>query len=285
MYTETVLLTLAALLPALILCGYVFHMDRMEKESLGLLLKLFFAGVGCCFPAIILEETFIEVINLIFLKLRYTGYLPDSVDYLHSFTTQLLGVALVEEGLKWICLNIITKKNREFNFFFDGLLYAVFVSLGFATFENIMYVLEYGWVNAIMRAVFSVPGHMFFAVMMGYYYSRSNIIDLAKKTEADFQEQGMIGTKGSAFSSTKFKWMSLCVPVVVHCTYNFCCSSGSMAANLSFMILIVFLYVHCFGKIRKMSAVDEKNQNYAMRLVLKAYPYLNQEQESSDEVE
>ena len=62
-------------------------------------------------------------------------------------------------------------------------MHAVFVSLGFAAFENILYVLQYGFSNALMRAVASVPGHTFFGIMLGYYYSFSHIAGKTAETE------------------------------------------------------------------------------------------------------
>ncbi len=67
-------------------------------------------------------------------------------------------VALSEEGFKYLLLKKRTWYSSEFNCQFDGVVYAVFVALGFALWENISYVLMYGLGTAAIRAVTAVPG-------------------------------------------------------------------------------------------------------------------------------
>lgn len=74
-------------------------------------------------------------------------------------------------------LHARTWRNPNFNYRFDGIVYAVFVSLGFAAFENIQYVLHYGLSVALPRAIFAVPGHMSFAVFMGLFYGRAKLYE------------------------------------------------------------------------------------------------------------
>ena len=175
MTVNTILLVIAGLVPAVVLCFYVFSKDKVEKEPLPLLLKLLLLGAISCLPAAYLETAIISVIDGIFKNLTMTPIL----DRIYKAVYYFIGVALVEEGLKWLILYYVTKNNKEFNCIFDGMIYAIFVSLGFAAFENVLYVMEYGWINAVMRAILSVPGHMFFAVMMGWYYSLWHITELA----------------------------------------------------------------------------------------------------------
>ncbi len=155
-------LILLALLPAFILCGYVYSKDKVEKEPKGLLFVLFFFGVLSCIPAAILEGIFEDIVEAVFS--------PIAGSSLYNFIYFVLAIALVEEGLKWLILIYKTSKNENFNCTFDALIYSIFVSLGFAALENVLYVTSNGVVNGILRAVLSVPGHMFFALFMGLYY-------------------------------------------------------------------------------------------------------------------
>ena len=76
-------------------------------------------------------------------------------------------VGLIEEGSKFFFLYRFTWKDKAFNYRFDGIVYAVFVSLGFAALENVFYVFNYGTGVALQRALLTIPGHMSFAVYMG----------------------------------------------------------------------------------------------------------------------
>ena len=181
-------------------------------------------------------------------------------------------VALVEEGFKILILILVTRKNKNFNSLFDGLIYAIFVSLGFAALENVMYVLNNGMSVAILRAVLSVPGHMFFAVIMGYYYSLYHMYSKAGQYEKSFKERGLISADVKEYSGTKFLILALVVPVVIHGLYDFCCFNGSYVMMGVMIALMIFLYIYCFGKIRKMSKIDAKDSAYLRMLLESKHP-------------
>lgn len=275
MSINTILLVLAAILPAVLLCNYVYKKDRVEKEPMSLLLLLFFAGVFSCFPAVVGENILTGLIDGIFNGLLKMGFTVDVLDIPYNAAIYFVGVALVEEGLKWIFLVWITQKNKNFNCLFDGLIYAVFVSLGFAAFENILYVLENGWVNAVMRAILSVPGHMFFAVMMGYYYSRWNITKKAAEAEAELVSLNIIEKRVTPeFDYKRDRIMSILVPVLFHGTYNFCCSMNHWIFTLAFYGFVIFMYVHCFRRIKDMSLEDTPTGKRMVKMLLDKYPDL-----------
>ena len=144
---------LIAVLPSCILLMVVKHLDLYEKEPASLLIKLFFLGMLSVIPAIILE-------SMVVLP-TYTVF--------QVFVYAFVGVALIEEGIKLYMVNAALKKATSFNEVFDGIIYCVYVSLGFATVENIMYVLQYGTSTGIVRALTAVPAHAVFAVSMGYF--------------------------------------------------------------------------------------------------------------------
>ena len=58
---------------------------------------------------------------------------------------------------------------RAFNEPFDGITYCVMISMGFATIENVMYVMDGGVTTALLRMVTAVPAHATFGIIMGYY--------------------------------------------------------------------------------------------------------------------
>ncbi|MBQ4516963.1 MAG: PrsW family intramembrane metalloprotease [Clostridia bacterium] len=273
------LLVFAALLPAIILCIYVFKKDRVEKEPIGLLIRLLLFGVACCIPAALMEVTFSGVLDAlftdyIFIDSRGIEFISDDVFYLYHFLEYFVGVALIEEGCKWFVLLYATKRNKEFNSLFDGLIYAVFISIGFAAFENIFYVLENGWINAIMRGILSVPGHMFFAVLMGYHYSFWHIADKAGTIERQLKAEGIVQSR-TEISGKRQMILSLLMPVLAHGLYDFCCTLDSGIGVLAFYAFIIVLYVYCFGKIKKMSASDAPQERFVLGMLLKKYPFLS----------
>lgn len=274
---STAILVTVALLPAIVLCTYVFCKDRVEKEPIGLLLKLLLFGVLSCIPAVFLEVVFSGVLDGLmpgqaWAVLQGYGVSQYSGLYLYRFLECFAVIALVEEGVKFIMMYLFTGKNKEFNSLFDGIIYAVFVSLGFAAFENILYVLSNGIGVGIMRAVLSVPGHMFFGVMMGYYYSLWHINEKARQREEELAKQGLINLKAGEFKTNKNFVRSLIVPVLAHGFYDFCCMLGTTWATLMLLVFVVFMYIHCFGRIRKMSKADAYETAYVNYLIKKKYP-------------
>ena len=94
-----------------------------------------------------------------------------------SALTYLLLVPLAEEGMKLLALRS-THRDPNFNYTFDAVVYAVFVSLGFAAVENIMYVVTTGFSTAVVRAIFSIPGHAMFGVVMGAGLARAKGLEV-----------------------------------------------------------------------------------------------------------
>lgn len=156
------MLLLVSVLPVIILLVYIYLKDKNEREPWGLLLKAFFAGA---FVAVLIVSCAIVC--------GMSGFHPLAFTEKSAVLKSFLQAAIPEEGLKFLFLYWLIWKNREFNEHFDGIVYAVFVSMGFACVENIMYVFQGGLGVGIGRALLSVPGHFLFAVIMGYFFSRA----------------------------------------------------------------------------------------------------------------
>lgn len=152
------LLLTAAAFPVVIFLYMIYQKDH-EKEPLSLLLKCF--GGGCL--SVILSLVITYPLGLL------ANYFPG--DFLSSFHASFFEAGIPEEVAKYCFLYLIVWKSKELNHHFDGIVYAVFVSLGFAFVENIFYVIEGGMNIAIARAVLSIPGHGLDGVLMGYYFS------------------------------------------------------------------------------------------------------------------
>ncbi len=271
----TAILVAVALLPAVVLCAYVFKKDRAEKEPVGLLLLLLAAGVFICFPTVTIGGWMEGVIDSLFMPFttEYEGkaYLDGWLFDFYTAVDNFIGVALVEEGLKWTALILLTRKNKNFNSLFDGMIYAIFISLGFAGFENILYTFNYGMSTAFLRMVTAVPGHMFDAVFMGYYYSWYHIKVIVKRNEGVLKSRGLISKSSREESGKKDLVCSLLVPVLAHGFYDFCCTVDAAWSTFGFVAFLIFLYIFCFARIRKMSDMDTSDKNVALALLCKKY--------------
>lgn len=266
-----------SLMPSIALMVYVYKKDRCEKEPLKLLALLFGVGVFSCIPAIICELIFDSVNTNLFKIIGFSAAQEDlGKNIIYQFVDNFLGVALFEEFFKWLFMYLVTRNNKNFNSLFDGIVYAVFVSMGFASFENIFYVLEGGLSTAAIRAVTSIPGHMFFGVFMGYYYGQWHLQKVASDYEKIYAKCGLITIKPPAFSGGKYMALCLIVPILFHGFYDFCLSVDSALFNLVFFIFLIFLYIKSFSTIKKMSASDIADHKVVTGILYNKYPELIQ---------
>lgn len=143
---------LLALAPAVILMVYVYRLDPIDKEPGGLLWSLVLRGVLAGLIAGALEGVGMQALGL------FTGLEPDSVQF--TVVSDFVVVGAIEEGAKYWLMARKTWRNPSFNCRFDGVVYAVFTSLGFAAMENVMYGLTYGSGVLVQRAFMAIPAHM-----------------------------------------------------------------------------------------------------------------------------
>ena len=167
--TNIILHILAAVVPALILMYYIYRKDKVEKEPGSLLFRLFICGAVSTAAAMVLE------IAAEYLEVNVLTQVNAGAATFAIVDATMVGI--IEEACKFFFLKRVTWKNPNFNYTFDGIVYAVFVSLGFAALENILYVFQYGMSVALLRAVLSIPAHMSFSVYMGAYYGRAKLCE------------------------------------------------------------------------------------------------------------
>ena len=154
-------LLILALAPGIAIGLFIYFKDKHEKEPIKLLFKSFLFGILSIFITLIISSIIGEFITIDENNI--------SEQAIHAF----LIVALVEEFSKFIFVRGVLYRNKNFNEPFDGIVYAVMVSMGFATFENIFYVMEGGIGVAIFRIFTAVPAHATFAILMGYYLGKA----------------------------------------------------------------------------------------------------------------
>ena len=227
MYGE--LLLGISILPSIVLGLYIYKNDKVEKEPKSLLIKLFLGGIVSVILTLILTSLFTRIFPILDYE--------NSTNLLSLFISIFIGIALIEEVSKYIMLKKISWKSNDFRYIYDGIVYAVFVSLGFATIENILYVLNGGISVGIMRAILSVPAHAFFGIMMGLYYG------MAKK--ATFLNNNN--------EETKNKKLAILIPTILHGIFDFCLFAEIDILVLFYLVFVIFLYINSFRIVKKMS--------------------------------
>ena len=221
---------LAAILPAVFLMRYIYRQDHVEKEPAGLLVSLIFAGILAALASIALETVGNVLLNL-FVDPRSPAYVV-----LLAF----LVVAAVEEGTKLFFLKRRSWNVPAFNYRFDGIVYAVFTSLGFAAFENIKYVMNYGLSVALPRALLAVPGHMGFAVFMGLFYGRARLL----------------AYRGDHVGSRVNLAAGYCIALFLHGFYDTCAMLGTPLAAAVFLVFVAAMYILVFRTVRREARED-----------------------------
>ncbi len=157
------ILILATISPIIFVLIFIYFMDKYEKEPIRLLLSNFFLGaVG----SVIITTVMYVIIDIPFP-------LTDRTSIFEQFIKAFFVVGLSEEFSKYIVVRYHAQTSREFNEPFDGIVYAVMVSMGFAATENIMYVAQGGMETALIRGFTAVPAHATFAILMGYYMGKA----------------------------------------------------------------------------------------------------------------
>lgn len=225
------ILLILSILPVILMGYIIYKNDKVEKEPPGLLSKLFFSGIGAVVITLIVT-VLIDLIFPVFVK-------SESLNLIMLIPYCFILVGLVEEGSKWIILKGLTWRNKEFNYIYDAIVYAVFVSLGFAALENIIYVLNGGITTAISRTIFSIPGHTFFGVFMGYYYG------LAKQAEIN----------GNRKLEKRNLYLSIIVPTLLHGIFDYCLLSKELILILIYLVFVIFLYIKAFKRIRQLGNI------------------------------
>jgi len=152
-------LLLISIAPGIAISWYVYHKDRWNKEPSKTIIYAFILGALISFPSAVLE-TLIDLFNL------FTPYKSLADLFLYTF----FRIALIEEGAKYYVIYRFIYPKEEFDEPFDGIVYSVMVSMGFATVENILYVIPGGYIVGFTRALLAVPAHFVFTLFMGYAF-------------------------------------------------------------------------------------------------------------------
>ena len=156
-------LLLLAIAPITIVILYIYFKDKYEKEPIKILALSFLLGATISLLITLILGSIASILIPV----------TDAKSIFQQFLKAFISVALVEEFSKYIIVKFYAQENKEFNEPFDGIVYAVMVSMGFAAVENILYTYQYGFEVGFVRAFTAVPAHATFGIIMGYFMGKA----------------------------------------------------------------------------------------------------------------
>ena len=210
---------IASLATVFIIAFYIYFRDKYDKEPIGLLIKALVVGMLAVIPIIGVERLLVWI-------------MPELGRVGGAAYNAFLVAGTTEEVFKFLALYLLIWKSPSFNEQFDGIVYAVFVSLGFAAVENVMYVMEGGYETAAIRAITAVPAHAIFGVTMGYYFGIAHRYSEIRRSNL-----------GKAIA----------VPILLHGIYDFILMVEVSWLLILFVPYVVFLYIGGAKKLRILS--------------------------------
>ncbi|KGX87986.1 glutamic-type intramembrane protease PrsW [Pontibacillus litoralis] len=213
----------AAVAPGFALLAFIYLKDRFDPEPFSLVFKTFILGALLVFPLMFIQYAFGE-----------EGLLQSP--FLHSFVLS----AGLEEFFKWFIFLFFVYKHTEFNGHYDGIVYGVSISLGFATLENILYLFAKGISFAFIRALFPVSSHALIGVLMGYYMGRAKY--------------------GTNTSKNKMIAVALCIPIIVHGSYDFVLEVWEGTWVFIMIPFMLVLWYLALRKIKLANHIESKVQ-------------------------
>lgn len=248
----SILLLLLSVAPV-VFFGYLIYEMDFDKEPTSILVKLFLCGIGATFLTFILSDVLKNMIPF-FKNDSTTLSIYELIPYV------FIGIALIEEFSKWIFVYKLEYNDKEFNHLYDGIVYAAFVSLGFACFENILYVLRFsselgvqsGVEIAISRAFLAIPGHLCNGIMMGYFLSMAKLA--MKNNKKVLSRRNIV--------------LSLIVPTISHGLYDYLVMASNVSKNenlfiMAFYFFIITFFIYASRKVKQLASnVYNLNPNY-----------------------
>ena len=233
------ILLILAVVPGLLICFLIFRTDRYEKEPKLLMLASFVLGALITYPTMKLEE------------LASTLGWEHSSNFFKLFFFSVVFVGLIEEAFKFLCLMVGPYLRKAFSEPLDGIVYAIFIAMGFATVENILYADRFGIQTVALRGLTAVPAHAAFAVIMGYY------VGLAKFNKKD---------------RIKYLLLGLGISSLVHGLYDFFILQTYFEWLITFasLVLVVALYFSYKLTMKHLATSHQLSEERAAAALAKA---------------
>lgn len=205
--------------PVIIILTYIYVRDKFNREPFWLLFLCLLGGMFSVIP-VLLVGAFTDI------------FIPFTQGIGTPIYTAFIQAGFVEEMFKYLVVLIIIWCSKHFDERFDGIVYAVFVSMGFALVENLLYVAGEGVYTGVMRFFTAVPAHAIFGIAMGYY------LGLAKF---------------NPWRRSTYMALAFIVPWLLHGFYDAVLMVGYDWLLLVFIVYLVWMYIFGFKKIKKLA--------------------------------
>lgn len=214
----------AGIAPGLALLSYFYLKDEYDVEPISFVFKTFIFGALLVFPLMFIQYV-----------------LETEMVIQSSWSIAFISSGLLEEFFKWFILYYTIYQHLSFDEPYDGIVYGAAVSLGFASIENILYLVANGFEHALGRALLPVSSHALFGVIMGFYLGKG---------------------KFSLIKRSKWIFLSLFIPFILHGTYDFILLSQNYWVQyiIPFMIFLWWLGLRKVKKARMLSSKHFEEQ-------------------------
>jgi RsiW-degrading membrane proteinase PrsW (M82 family) len=218
---EQIYLILLAVLPGVIFSLFIIIQDRFDREPIRMLVKVFVIGMISTLPTILVEM------------------LGQNFNVFTGVWGQLFEAVVIigfsEEYFKRLVVLKFAYNNPVFNERLDGIVYCSIAALGFATMENIFYVVSYSALSPdiwITRGLLSVPVHMLLGITMGYYLSLSKFCPDHTKCRSYYSK-------------------SLYIPALLHGIFDFILMTSLPLLSLALIPFVALLWITSIIKLRR----------------------------------
>lgn len=204
----------AAVAPGFALMSFFYLKDRFDSKPFSIVFRTFVMGSLLVFPIMFIQYAF-----------ETEGVLQ------YPVTKSFLLAGGLEEFFKWFIFMYAVYKQDHFEGRYDGIVYGVSISLGFATVENILYLLANGVEVAFLRALFPVSSHALFGVIMGYYLGK--------------------GKTDRKRSSIYVVWLALATPILLHGLYDYILEVWQSTWQFTLTPFMIVLWLIALRKVKQ----------------------------------
>lgn len=218
------MLIVFAILPIILLAILFYRLDELEKEPKQELVKACLFGLISIFLTVMISY----IVNLHQIEVS-------SLKSLGKIGYSFFAIGFIEEFSKWLVTIFFLKKNKQVDTLFDYILYAIYIGLGFALVENVLYTITGGIFVALVRAFLTVPAHAFYAITMGYYLGKAKV-----------------------YKQKNAYLLSLFIPVLLHGTFDSFILVGDYLSYLLFFLFVIGLYFFAIFLIKKTRNLDNQ---------------------------
>ncbi|MFS1512319.1 glutamic-type intramembrane protease PrsW [Chengkuizengella sp. SCS-71B] len=201
-----------AIAPSLALLTYFYLKESHSSEPIRMVMKLFLFGILLVFPTMVIQRGLV------------LGFGEN--DFLFSFIIS----GGIEEFLKLFLLYYTIFNHHVFDSPYDGIVYGVSISLGFATLENIIYAFSYSasFTTLLLRGLLPISGHAIFGVIMGFYISKAKFL-----------------------SQKKYLCLALALPVLWHGSFDYIMLAFQTNLLMILIVFMVFLWIKGLRKVKQ----------------------------------